>query len=248
MEGVGADRDSVVGDECHIVGRGARGPRSGEIAPALTDNYDNLIVLCKTDHKRVDDQSQFFTSGVLRAMKIDHEAWVEGRLRFPDVVPGQAPLAFSPPKFFRAPREQELTLNRIESGQELLNLLAVSCQSITSHDDAADECEAELIADFLEEVFGWAEVGEDMTHGDHVRASFTLTERIRHLEANKYLVFAGRVPRTVEINGRRHPWSVTSIRVVRMTNPKSWNSETLAGLGNSVQEQEEAGSKVSGSS
>jgi hypothetical protein len=48
------DRHAVLGAECHIVARSADGPRAGGLTPELIDEYDNLILLCPTDHKRID--------------------------------------------------------------------------------------------------------------------------------------------------------------------------------------------------
>ena len=53
-EGTGTDDPSVFGEEAHIVAQAASGPRAGQVVNV--DSYDNLILLCSKDHKRVDDQ------------------------------------------------------------------------------------------------------------------------------------------------------------------------------------------------
>jgi hypothetical protein len=70
------DDESVVGDECHIVAQRLDGARGGQLPPEEVDGYANLILLCKIDHKRVDDQPNEFPSEKLRAIKAAHEAWV----------------------------------------------------------------------------------------------------------------------------------------------------------------------------
>ncbi|MCX2948965.1 tetratricopeptide repeat protein [Lentzea sp. NEAU-D7] len=80
-----ADEDAVVGDEAHIAARSPGGPRYGEGVPAAIDGYANLILLCRVDHKRVDDQPVHYTATRLRKIKTEHEAWVEHALV------GQAP-------------------------------------------------------------------------------------------------------------------------------------------------------------
>jgi len=67
------DDPSIVGEECHIVsGRG--GPRADADFPAdEIDDYANLILLCRIDHKTVDDQEHTFDAAVLRTMKDAHE-------------------------------------------------------------------------------------------------------------------------------------------------------------------------------
>jgi hypothetical protein len=54
-ERTSADDAAVVGDEAHIAAQSLGGPRYGECARGEIDSYENLILLCKTDHKRVDD-------------------------------------------------------------------------------------------------------------------------------------------------------------------------------------------------
>ena len=44
------------------------------------DSYENLILLCRTDHKMVDDQAATFSTEILRQMKTTHEVWVSQRL------------------------------------------------------------------------------------------------------------------------------------------------------------------------
>jgi hypothetical protein len=68
------DAASVFGEEAHIVAQSPGGPRAGHVAEL--DSYDNLILLCSRDHKRVDDQPLFFTAELLVMMKRGHEAWV----------------------------------------------------------------------------------------------------------------------------------------------------------------------------
>jgi hypothetical protein len=73
-DSTGTDAASVFGQEAHIVAQSPGGPRAGQVAEV--DSYDNLILLCSKDHKRVDDQPEFFTVAVLMAIKRGHEAWV----------------------------------------------------------------------------------------------------------------------------------------------------------------------------
>lgn len=82
------DAEAVVGDEAHIAAQSADGPRFGDLPGGVgVDAYDNLILLCRVDHKKVDDQPRHFTAEKLRQIKQAHEAWVAGRLDEPD-IPG----------------------------------------------------------------------------------------------------------------------------------------------------------------
>jgi hypothetical protein len=76
------DDETIIGDECHIVARSpgfARGET--ELAsPEELDDYSNLILLCKVDHKRVDDQPAQYTVAELERIKKSHECDVERAL------------------------------------------------------------------------------------------------------------------------------------------------------------------------
>jgi len=80
LDETGIDPASVVGDECHIASQGSQGPRAGSSDLEMVDEYENLLLLCKVDHKRVDDQPNFYTPVKLRAIKEAHEAWVHACL------------------------------------------------------------------------------------------------------------------------------------------------------------------------
>lgn len=75
-----ADRESIVGDEAHIVSDSSDGPRGQAMDRSNLDSYENAILLCKVHHKMVDDQPHEFTSEVLRRMKANHEKWVTSTL------------------------------------------------------------------------------------------------------------------------------------------------------------------------
>ncbi len=75
------DGDAVVGDECHIVGRTPTSARAGEPIPGGDmDGYDNLILLCASDHRLIDSQPRRFPTATVCELKGAHERWVEQSL------------------------------------------------------------------------------------------------------------------------------------------------------------------------
>ncbi len=69
-----ADDESVVGEECHIISGKSQGPRYDPEFPAdRVDEPENLILLCRTHHKIVDDQFKTYTVDTLSAQKKEHE-------------------------------------------------------------------------------------------------------------------------------------------------------------------------------
>src|SRR5574341_2113047 len=71
----------VIGDIAHIVADSPSGPRGNGVLSAKERNlYPNLILLCNQHHQLVDAQPQTYSVEVLRAMKEEHERWVETTL------------------------------------------------------------------------------------------------------------------------------------------------------------------------
>lgn len=70
------DGHSVTGEEAHIVAREKGGPRGGVVDLPDVDSYDNLILLCSSDHKMIDDQILTFPRERLHEIKDAHERWV----------------------------------------------------------------------------------------------------------------------------------------------------------------------------
>jgi hypothetical protein len=75
------DDPSIVGDEAHIIARSESFTRGDydALSPDERDHYSNLILLCKTHHKQVDDQPAAYTVEKLREIKAQHETMVRER-------------------------------------------------------------------------------------------------------------------------------------------------------------------------
>ena len=80
------DDPSIVGDEAHIIARNEFFTRGDyDSLPAEDrDQYSNLILLCKTHHKQIDDQPAYFTVERLREIKAAHEQDVKSSRTGPD--------------------------------------------------------------------------------------------------------------------------------------------------------------------
>lgn len=78
-----ADYDPVVviGDIAHMAASSDDGPRAdAAVAAKERDVYENLILLCKNCHARIDGQPLSNPISYLRKTKADHEAWVRASL------------------------------------------------------------------------------------------------------------------------------------------------------------------------
>jgi hypothetical protein len=73
------DDPSIFGEEAHIVPDALRGPRKHGrkgMTQKEIDSHGNLILLCRTHHKMVDDQEIYYTIELLRQIKHEHAAWI----------------------------------------------------------------------------------------------------------------------------------------------------------------------------
>ena len=81
------DDESLVGEECHIVGKKVDGPRGDSpLSAEQRDKYNNLVLLCSVHHKMVDDQIGEYTVERLHEIKQNHEAWVRESLQDYDPI------------------------------------------------------------------------------------------------------------------------------------------------------------------
>ena len=71
----------VIGDIAHIEGSSSGGPRADTSSdPISRDQYENLILLCKNCHARLDGQKNTNSVEYIRQLKANHEAWVRESL------------------------------------------------------------------------------------------------------------------------------------------------------------------------
>lgn len=62
------------------------GPRYTPLSDNAVDDIDNLVLLCRVDHKRIDDQVEEFPQQRLREIRTRHEQWVAGSLSLADNI------------------------------------------------------------------------------------------------------------------------------------------------------------------
>jgi hypothetical protein len=68
------DEDTVIGVESHIHARNPGGPRyDPDMDEDERNAFENLILLCRNDHRRVDQSPEKYTAETLRKWKEDHE-------------------------------------------------------------------------------------------------------------------------------------------------------------------------------
>lgn len=75
------EQGTIVGEECHIMAQSKGGPRfNPDLSNKQIDDYSNLILLCPTHHKIIDDNPETYTVNRLQEMKTQHETMVRRAL------------------------------------------------------------------------------------------------------------------------------------------------------------------------
>jgi hypothetical protein len=206
------DDESIVGEECHIISSSTSGPRYDQSLPQeKLDAYENLILLCRTHHKMIDDQSESYSSDILRQMKMNHEVWVSEKLSA-----SQNPKRV---KIHRVKQNIPAYLVRLTTGREALNLVLHSYVMWTNHDELNTQEEVDLIGGFLQNLRDLADIGSELEPADEVQASFSLTKSLEELERAGYFVFGGREIQLIE-GGNEEPsdWPVAFLSILRKNN------------------------------
>jgi len=109
-----ADREVLIGEEAHIISESRKGPRGLASVPGMDfDGYYNRILLCRIDHRIVDDQPNHYTVDKLRGIKSQHEQWVGERLhKLPEEL-ADAPIGLRPKYPSRG-----MILSRLRTGKD----------------------------------------------------------------------------------------------------------------------------------
>lgn len=76
---VAGNRGANKGYVAHIIADSDKGPRGDEVlSPLLADSPDNVMLLCDACHREIDKENpEKYSADALRAMKREHEEWVD---------------------------------------------------------------------------------------------------------------------------------------------------------------------------
>jgi hypothetical protein len=207
------DDESVIADECHIISSKLNGPRHDPTYPPDEfDSYDNMILLCRTHHKMVDDQSATFTTNILRQMKSNHEMWVSQKLAENQKTP--------PVRIRRVKQNIPAFLSRLTTGKEVLDLVTNAMGYSFDHEELKSQEEVDLVGGFLQVVQDWGDLSADLETSDRVQTAFSLTESLQKLEESGFFVFGGREVRLLEGGIQPEPsnWPIAILKVLRKDN------------------------------
>lgn len=211
-----ADAESVIAEECHIVSPASNGPRYELNYPAEKINdIDNLILLCRVHHKMVDDQTEEYTIEKLRKFKVDHEKWVEQKIR-------ENPAKPQPLVVKRFEKNIPKNLTRIFSGSELFDLASGMHAHSYEHEEDLTEDEISLIGGFCDELNDWVDIGPELSVTDQMQAKKRINDMFKELDAANFWVFVGIEIRKLTGGILEVPedWKIFIMSILRANNPK----------------------------
>jgi hypothetical protein len=162
------------------VGRTPTSARAGEPIPGGDmDGYDNLILLCASDHRLIDSQPGRFATATVCELKRAHERWVEQSLEVS----------------VRAQSETvQLRLTHARTGKELIDAVAGYDALQFDYCEPHDADEDEAIAEFSGELHDCDTISE-LGGAERVRVASRMSELLWRLGEHGMLAWWGHLTR-----------------------------------------------------
>lgn len=208
IQGVGgSSANLIVGEECHIVSGKENGPRGSIEFLGEIDSYDNLVLLCANDHKRIDELTDIYTPEKLQQCKSVHEAWVKSTLE-KDVI------AFA---------NDELnikSLQKIISGKQLIDVIRGAQLYDYRPDDLTSETEASEVGGFFDELKDYGDILSEMGYAEVAKWELHLNEEIEKLHQMGFVLFG--LSRQLRLHNQKTDLGVfnsATVVAVREDNP-----------------------------
>ncbi len=201
------DRDVVLGEEAHIVSEEPNGPRFRPMPRKEVDTYANLLLLCPSDHKIVDEQVTYYTEQRLQTLKREHEQWVKDR------VSATIPAI----KIRDSEASKPVMLQRVDTGKELMNVLAHTLAAYHDNPEPRSIEEAELIGGFFQNATDYRDIWDDIEPSGRIQAEFSMSEEISRLREAGLVVYARAKNHVIEGGVKApEPWPVAYIVIRRI--------------------------------
>lgn len=166
----------VIGEECHIISSKKNGPRGKIEFSGAFDSYENLVLLCANDHKKVDELTEKFTNVTLMLLKGLHENWVKETLEM-NVN------AFTNDKL------NVKSLPKITSGKEIVDLINGAHMFNFNNDELNTHEEAEEIGGLFDELQDTGDILSDLSNVERAKFSVYINENIQKLDKLGFVLF-----------------------------------------------------------
>src|SRR5260370_25238441 len=201
------DRNVVLGEEAHIVSEEPNGPRFRPMPRKEVDTYANLLLLCPSDHKIVDEQVTYYTEQRLQTLKREEEQWVKDRVS--PTIPAI--------KIRDSEASKQVMLQRVDTGKELMNVLAHTLAAYHDNPEPRSIEEAELIGGFFQNATDYRDIWDDIEPSGRIQAEFSMSEEISRLREAGLVVYARAKNHVIEGGVKApEPWPVAYIVIRRI--------------------------------
>jgi hypothetical protein len=192
-----SDRVALVGEECHIVGRSPDGPRGGEHRVGDIDGYENLVLLCASDHAAADGHEASWTVERLRETKAAHERWVAARLSEQRVQPEMS---------WQMPGTRRTDIESIRSGSRLMGLYERALSASVRLPERLERAPRELAGALFRTAQEWSENWADVAFDQKLEIEAALDEALDELAAEGFMVLGGVQQKLLIVDGQESPW------------------------------------------
>jgi hypothetical protein len=208
------DPHAIVGRESHIIARAPGGPRGRAAERNDLDRHENLILLCANCHAVVDAQPEHFPPETLGQMKAVHEHKIAARR---DLVI---------PEFAIKGREKPVRLERIESGDSLLEMCARSFAWVYEKPSSLSSSQRQVVGDFMQSFSDWSEAYDEIGPKGQLEAGDALQGALAELRDEGMLVYAGTRNLTLEVEGSSCPWPEAVLKIVHKDDARTQAPQT----------------------
>lgn len=204
----GVTDNLVIGEECHIVSPKRRGPRGDIDFSNDFDCYDNLILLCANDHKRIDELADIYTAETLRSAKNLHETWVRTTLERDAIA-------------FANDKHNIKSLPRILSGKQLVDIVNGSHLCDFRHVEFKTEDEATEVGGLLEELKEYGDILSEMGYVEVGKLGLHLNGEIEKLKQMGFLLFGMKRRLRLRNSENEHAgvYETATLIITRQDNP-----------------------------
>jgi hypothetical protein len=110
-------------------------------------------------------------------------------------------------------KKEIITLGKVNSGKEMMDIVIGSHFSFSYHDEVKDETEIDLVGGFIQNMRDWADIWDDIDVPGQMRAVLNVDEMLRDLSSNGWSVYAARMKGKRKLAGAEGTWTWNAIAV-----------------------------------
>ena len=213
----GSTENLIIGQQCHIVSEKGKGPRSNSNFENDYDGYENLILLCANDHKRIDELTEIYTPEKLILFKQLHEHWVKTTLEKDATA-------------FANDERNVKSLPLIKTGKQLLEIIRGAHVSDFESEELKTNEEAKSVGYIFDLLRDYIDILDELRFSDLAKLGIELNSEIAKVEKLGFLAFG--MKRTLRLRQKSGKdmgvFETASIVIVRKDNPSIVSDFLLA--------------------